>query len=297
MSKIHNHSIVLAKRAVKLAGSLLFCAVYCIWCQLRRMAGAKLAGTCVVFYYHAVHSEQRANFARQLDLLTRWVKPVRADIQEALESGVHHAAITFHDGFVSVCENALPELALRKIPATLFIPSGYLGRSPAWAEDGENPDSGEVVLDVDRLKSLDPDLVSVGSHGVTHSDLLTLSEEEALEELCKSKRELEAITRRPVELFAFPYGLFSERLIAMCKQAGYRRVLTTLPTLAFTTPREHVTGSVDVSPDDWALEFKLKLLGAYRWLPFAFAVKRRIALVWNQCFPGRRWQRRWISRL
>jgi hypothetical protein len=49
-----------------------------------------------------------------------------------------------------------------------------------------------------------------------------------------------------------------------------------LPVLAFLEPKEFVTGRVGVSPTDWPMEFRLKLAGAYRWLPYAFAWKRRI---------------------
>ncbi len=35
-------------------------------------------------------------------------------------------------------------------------------------------------------------------------------------------------------------------------------------------------GRVRVDPTDWPLEFHLKLMGAYRWLPMAIALKRRL---------------------
>jgi hypothetical protein len=41
-------------------------------------------------------------------------------------------------------------------------------------------------------------------------------------------------------------------------------------------PDEFVTGRIDVQPTDWQIEFRLKVLGAYRWLPHAFAVKRAL---------------------
>lgn len=213
-----------------------------------------------------------------MDVLVRHAKPVRADTTKPLRPGAHHAAIVFHDAFVSVCDNALPELARRRIPSTLFVPCGYLGRRAEWIDDEEHPDYAEVVLDVDRLKSLDSELVCVGSHGVTHSDLSALSEREARDELTRSRLELEAILKRPVTLCAFPYGRYREPIIEWSKQAGYQRIFTIQPELAFSEPDEYVTGSCSVSSGDWELEFKLKLLGAYHWLPPLYRSKEKLAL-------------------
>ena len=96
--------------------------------------------------------------------------------------------------------------------------------------------------------------------------MTSLSEEAATAELRKSRIDLEAILGRPVALFAFPYGRHNESLVRWCKEAGYQRVFTIQPKLAFSEAGEFVTGSCAVSPTDWPLEFKLKLLGAYQWL-------------------------------
>ena len=74
-------------------------------------------------------------------------------------------------------------------------------------------------------------------------------------------------------MFSFPYGAFSEDLLTYCKDAGYTRVFTILPVLAFSAPGEFVSGRVQVDATDWPLEFRLKMAGSYRWLPYAFRVK------------------------
>ena len=62
----------------------------------------------------------------------------------------------------------------------------------------------------------------------------------------------------------------------LCREAGYEGLFAILPELAFTDPQEFVTGRVGVNPSDWALEFRLKILGAYRWLPIVFSWKRKL---------------------
>ena len=254
------------KRCVKLLLSLVYYCEQWLWRRWQQLRGKELPGTCVALYYHSVNAQDRANFARQMAILSRFAKPIRADHQDRLENAVHHAVVCFHDGFECVCENAIPELAKRKIPAILFVPSGYVGRPPGWEMEEGHPDSVQVVVSVARLKSLNTELCTIGSHTVTHPDLPSLRPEEAIAELRKSRLDLEALLERPVELFAFPYGRQNTSLLKWCKEVGYQRVFTTEPRLAFTEPGEFVTGSFGVSPNDWPLEFTLKLLGAYQWL-------------------------------
>src|SRR5262249_3105591 len=111
-------------RLIKLAVSAA------VWAgdSLAKLAlGRKRPGSAVILYYHAVPAKERQCFAAQMDELLRCAKPIPADLDGPLERGTHHVAVTFDDGFVSVLENALPELQRRKIPAVIFVPSGYLG--------------------------------------------------------------------------------------------------------------------------------------------------------------------------
>jgi hypothetical protein len=50
----------------------------------------------------------------------------------------------------------------------------------------------------------------------------------------------------------------------------------------YRCPGEFVLGRISVEPTDWALEFRLKLLGAYRWLPQAIALKRKLKAYWKR---------------
>lgn len=269
-------------RLFKLIISIGFWVTGWLWSWSCRIAGKKLPGTCVVLYYHAVTSEQRSRFARQMDDLIRWAKPIAADIKNSLESNVHHAAVTFDDGFQSVIENALPELIQRNIPSTMFIPTGYLGRRAGWISEPGHQNHHEILMTADQLRELPSDLVSIGSHTVRHLNLPLLGEEEARRELCESRRKLEPIIGRDIKLLSFPYGKYNQKLVEWSRQVGYERVFTILPTLAFSMPEEYVTGRVSVAPTDWRLEFRLKLLGAYRWLPLAFAFKRKLRLYSKQ---------------
>jgi peptidoglycan/xylan/chitin deacetylase (PgdA/CDA1 family) len=245
--------------------------------QMRRwvgqVVGIRVSGSCVVLEYHGVPRDLRARFASQMDMLRRMAIPVSTDSHAALTPGRWHVAITFDDGLTSFLENAVPELEARGIPATVFVVTDRLGTVPNWMTYSRGGLATELMLGAEQLRAL-PANVVVGSHGATHAKLTELTDVEAKREIEGSRRQLEAILGRQVTLFSYPYGAFAEHLNACCKEAGYERIFTNLPVLAFANPDEFVSGRVEVKPTDSSLEFRLKVAGAYRWLRHAFRLKR-----------------------
>jgi peptidoglycan/xylan/chitin deacetylase (PgdA/CDA1 family) len=256
----------------------LSCGLF-IWDQTRRLflrlVGATVAGRCVVLLYHAIPVGQRVSFARQMDAVRRIAIPLRGDSQAALAPSLSYVAVTFDDGLASFAENALPELEKRLIPAVLFVVTGKLGTVPMWTSYSKEAMPTERMLTAEELRELSGKVL-IGSHSVMHRMLTTLDNIEAKQEIDGSRQQLQAMLGQDVELFSFPYGAFSEDLLAYCKEAGYKRVFTTLPVLSFSDPQEFVSGRIGVKPTDWALEFRLKISGSYRWLPYAFAAKKAL---------------------
>jgi peptidoglycan/xylan/chitin deacetylase (PgdA/CDA1 family) len=228
------------------------------------------AGRCVVLYYHSVPPGERPRFALQLDWLLRWAQPLRTGDAGKPAPGSHSVAITFDDGCENFLSEALPELARRKIPATVFVIAGGMRKEFGPEE------SAERLLSVEQLLALPTELVSIGSHTMTHPLLTALGEDEARREITESRARLESLLGRPIQEFSFPFGGFNEALVELCREAGYRRVYTTLPGFAFEHGDEFVVGRVRVDPSDSYLEFRLKVAGAYGWLPAAIRWKRRL---------------------
>jgi peptidoglycan/xylan/chitin deacetylase (PgdA/CDA1 family) len=263
-------------RLIKLSISLC----YFVWTEagnaICSLMGNSPAGTCVVIHYHAVAPEERNRFARQMDILLLHAKPIAADHNEPLQPGQHHVAVTFDDGFMSAVENAVPELKQRKIPMAFFIPPGLLGTAPHWPGYGPAVGGDEIIATAECLRQLPSDLITFGSHTMTHAWLPPLSDEEAKFQISDSRAELKKLLNRDIKLFSFPYGALNRRLVELCREAGYERVFSVLPAPAFTNPKEFVTGRIAVNPTDWKLEFRLKILGAYQWLPRVIAFKRKL---------------------
>jgi len=258
------------KRAVKCGVSLAVFVCSSVRDFFWRLFGLKRQGTCVILYYHSVPGDQQQRFADQLDAILRHTKPVSLSGPLILNPGDRCAAITFDDGFQNFAEVAVPELEHRKMPSTMFIIADALGKS-------FGPDSRpEPVMSAEEIRSLPRDLVAIGSHTLTHPFLPSLPEKEAMLELAGSRMKLEGLLNRPVLLFSFPFGGFNEKLVEQCRTTGYARVFTTLPEFSSLDPGAFVLGRVRVDPDDWPLEFRLKLAGAYRWLPWAFGLKRQL---------------------
>jgi hypothetical protein len=67
--------------------------------------------------------------------------------------------------------------------------------------------------------------------------------------------------------------------VTWCREAGYQRVFSIEPTVTVTKSAEYVTGRVVADSTDWTLEFRLKVLGAYRWLPAAYRIKRKLRVM------------------
>jgi len=65
-------------------------------------------------------------------------------------------------------------------------------------------------------------LFTIGAHGVLHTSIHVLSQEEARYELESSKHRLENITQKPVVNFAYPHGWANKASIEWARMAGFK---------------------------------------------------------------------------
>jgi peptidoglycan/xylan/chitin deacetylase (PgdA/CDA1 family) len=113
------------------------------------------------------------------------------------------ALLTFDDGYRSMRTVVLPVLERLGVPATLFVPTSFVGGTNRF-DEGIEPE--EPICDWPDLATLERAGVSVQSHGVTHRHFSNLSPAEQREELQTSKATLERHLGAPVDAIAFPYG-------------------------------------------------------------------------------------------
>lgn len=264
----------LVKRLVKLAASLCLRVCDAAYIAIAKLAGRTPAATCIVLYYHAVDARDRGFFARQMDTLLRHTQVISSGFEGTLVPGRRYTAITFDDGFLSTFQNALPELENRGLPAVLFVPSGCLGVDPPWIKDPTPLSPPQRVVSAEQLVRLkNHTLFSIGSHSVSHSNLLTLSQKRIQSELINSKRDLELVVGREVSLFSFPHGGQNSRLVRAAIEAGYSRVFTVVPNPVLNEFNQRAVGRIRVDPTDWSIEFYLKICGAYRWIAWLDCIR------------------------
>lgn len=137
--------------------------------------------------------------------------------------------LTFDDGFLSVLEHAAPVLQSLSWPATMFLVSQLIGKTDEWCRnDPANPTGATYpLLNLEQLGQLREAGFELHSHTRRHPDLTTLSDEELLEELTGSQRELEQLLNQPVHYLAYPYGRHDERVMQAARNAGYKAAFST----------------------------------------------------------------------
>lgn len=127
-------------------------------------------------------------------------------------------ALTFDDGYKSVYENAWPLLRARKMNATVFLVTDFIGQMNFW--DRDQPQ--QLLLNRDEIAEMSASGISFGSHTCTHRPLTGLSEAEVLDELARSREALESLLGQPVTTLAYPYNKQNGMVRAAAKRAGYR---------------------------------------------------------------------------
>jgi peptidoglycan/xylan/chitin deacetylase (PgdA/CDA1 family) len=240
------------------------------------IVGHRTPALWTVLYYHSISPDQRERFCRQMDVLLRLTKPTLLGGSEASNNLKARTTVTFDDGFLSYREIALPEMMKRGIPSILFVPSGWMGKQADWAVNNSVGEMLEKVLDSRQLNDLGKNpLVAIGSHCVSHRDLCSLEERDSTAEIWQSRKDLQAATGTEVNMLSFPYGSFDESHIAIAQHAGYQKVFSTMP-ISYENDRDFLIGRVTVDVEDSWFEFRMKLAGAYRWLPLAIKFKKKL---------------------
>ena len=267
--------VLLISRLLKLFIAIVFYAGLRIFLFQQSLFRGNIRPMLVIITYHPIKASQTTGFKKQMDMLKSIGQPVPLTEIADLKSA-YNIAVTFDDAYQSVLQNALPILKLNKIPATIFVPTGFLGKKPEWIKNPEHPYSNEIVATAEQLKSLPADFITIGSHTVSHLNLINIAEEVAKQEIFDSREALEKLLHRGITLFAAPYATLDEGFIDFFKQAGYERVFLNIPTFPATKTDLYFLGRTSVEPTDWPIEYYLKLTGAYQWMPLAIRIKKKL---------------------
>jgi peptidoglycan/xylan/chitin deacetylase (PgdA/CDA1 family) len=257
------------KRLIKLLISILFIFIKTILSKIQSSTIIIGSGNWSIIYYHKINKKFNKKFSKQLDIIEKCGIPIHLNWTGPIRSNVNYISITFDDGFSSLLDFAIIELFRRKIPFTIFIPSGLIGEYANWI-----PNSKEKILNLHQIQYLsDNKLVEFGSHGRNHSKISALSKDEAIRDIFDSKFLLEKALKKKVDLFSFPYGAYADRDIQIAQSAGLNKIFTISPVMERNPTKKSVLGRTRVDPEDWPLEFLIKILGGYEWLVWSARIK------------------------
>lgn len=196
-----------------------------------------IPGSFVALVYHDVHSGHTVDYGRLGRSATMYHVSRRAFLShldviqdtglscldeaalrgcfagaEGRTRGSPGVVLCFDDGWRGAVECAAPALAQRGMPAFFFVTTDFVGR--------------RFFVSPDALRRLDPSLFTIGSHGVTHRMLSSLSSDDIHAELADSRSWLEDLLGRPVTALSVPGGATDRRVLDIAAAVGYEHVFT-----------------------------------------------------------------------
>jgi peptidoglycan/xylan/chitin deacetylase (PgdA/CDA1 family) len=140
-----------------------------------------------------------------------------AGLEEGTPLPCRPLLVTFDDGYLDVLNNAAPVLRRLGMPATMYV----ITDRPPLRNSGFLSWRGVVELERQGF--------DIGSHTVTHRLLTTLSDQEVVDELVRSREELARHLGHPVQWLAYPHGAVDARVVKLARRAGYVLGVTSSP--------------------------------------------------------------------
>ncbi|HUY48265.1 MAG TPA: polysaccharide deacetylase family protein [Streptosporangiaceae bacterium] len=124
--------------------------------------------------------------------------------------------ITVDDGFADFARFALPALAERNLPSTLYVTTGALTDL-----GGGSVLPPAAMLAAADLPGLEAAGVEIGAHSHTHRQLDLLPGREAAAELLRSRDLLAEALGHHIRSFAYPHGYWRARVRRLAGEAGF----------------------------------------------------------------------------
>jgi peptidoglycan/xylan/chitin deacetylase (PgdA/CDA1 family) len=165
------------------------------------------------------------DFERQMAWLAKhgWRSFTVSELMRADSIPFKSFCLTFDDGYANNYTYAFPILKKYGFKATIYLVTQK--RRNDWENFVDN-DYDELLSDKEIKTMMQSGLVEFGSHTCEHLNVTQLSKEEARRQIVESKKDVEALTGKPCESFAYPYGKYDNGIVDMVKQAGYANAVT-----------------------------------------------------------------------
>lgn len=123
--------------------------------------------------------------------------------------------VTFDDGY----RDNIDTLTRARVPATIFVVTGYIGRANHWDADGLL--RGRPLMTWDEARTLQAQGIEIASHTRTHPPLPEVSPERLQDELRGSLTDLQMELGPGPRTFAYPHGRFDEAVQTAVERSGF----------------------------------------------------------------------------
>lgn len=205
-----------------------------------------------------------ANFVKQLDILDElgYQTITLSQCREA-PSAPKFVILTFDDCGKALWEDAIPELLRRKMAASFFVPTDFVGQQNVWDRKFDYPQFD--LMDWTEIQQLARLGFEIGSHSHRHVNLKESPIEEIRAELGRSKSILEARTGCKISSFSYPFGKFPKDHAMHCEQAGYSAACSIFSRASFQ-PDMYCLRRTLIHDADTGGRFRFKLSIPYRLL-------------------------------
>lgn len=168
-------------------------------------------------------------------------------------------AITFDDGFRSIYNNVHPICEKRKVPYCIFITTGYISGTcsdifsrskllmdripflsryyakkivkytgwPNVRKKANNTNQKKYMKWGELEELVESDLVTIGSHSVSHINHAVAGRHRLEKEIAISKKILEDKLGITVKHYSYPFGSYTRRVMDTVKKKGYKYAFRT----------------------------------------------------------------------
>ena len=218
----------------------------------------------LILMYHAVERERSgyvysvspACLEEHLQFLRRHFTIVPLDDMFEQSADRSRVALTFDDAYEDFYFNAYPLLRRYQVPATVFIPTRYIGKEPDELHNKLFGCAKRHVTWEHIYEMQASGLIRFDSHTHTHYNA-TERTDILREDLLTSIEVLRRKIGYSPKYFAYPYGARNAGTDAIVLSCGFKRLLTTEPRMVNGEVRE---GRFNVCRNNEALSrFKMTI--------------------------------------
>ena len=127
--------------------------------------------------------------------------------------------LTFDDAYTDFESAVMPILHTHGFPATLYVPTAYVGGTASWLLDC-NEDQ-RPILSWPAIGDIAAAGIEVASHSHSHPQLDRIPLPVVEDEVQRSRQILEDKLGIPIEGFAYPFGYWNRQVRSSVSAAGY----------------------------------------------------------------------------